>query len=380
MGRKRPPGLVKRGKIWHIDKEIRKFGRLCETTGESSLSAAEDYLENRIASIKKQLLSGRPDRTWQDAAIKHLRDNQDKASIIDDAYHLKALDPFIGRLKIEQVHDDSLRPFVEAQRKKGLKTKTINLELGVVRKILNTCAGSWRYESGRTWLDAAPRITMQRPPGGRSDTKKPYPLDWDEQDRFFQLLPDHVARMALFKVNTGNRQAEVCGLKWEWEWTTAIPELEGRVFIIPGDAELPNEKGVKNRQDRLIMLNDIAKSVIDSVRGIDPVYVFTCKGKPMARMNNSAWRRAWTKAGLPVGEGYLKGVHNLKHTFGRRLRAAGVALETRKVLLGHKNGDITTHYSVPEISELLRAASSVCSRSSRKTPALAIVRLKVANG
>ena len=42
-------------------------------------------------------------------------------------------------------------------------------------------------------------------------------------------------------------------------------------------------------------------------------------------------------------------LHDLKHTFGRRLRAAGVSLETRKVLLGHRNGDITTHYSAPEL-------------------------------
>ena len=49
----------------------------------------------------------------------------------------------------------------------------------------------------------------------------------------------------------------------------------------------------------------------------------------------------------------------MKHTFGRRLRAAGVPLETRKVLLGHKSGDITTHYSAPEIAELLEAANRV---------------------
>ena len=52
-------------------------------------------------------------------------------------------------------------------------------------------------------------------------------------------------------------------------------------------------------------------------------------------------------------------VHDLKHTFGWRLQAAGVALETRKVLLGHKSGDITTHYSAPEIAELLEAANRV---------------------
>jgi integrase len=57
-------------------------------------------------------------------------------------------------------------------------------------------------------------------------------------------------------------------------------------------------------------------------------------------------------------------VHDLKHTFGRRLRAAGVPLETRKVLLGHRNGDITTHYSTPELEELLEAANRVCEEKS----------------
>ena len=57
-------------------------------------------------------------------------------------------------------------------------------------------------------------------------------------------------------------------------------------------------------------------------------------------------------------------VHDLKHTFGRRLRAAGVPLETRKVLLGHKNGDITTHYSAPELEELIEAVNKVCTEKS----------------
>ena len=67
-------------------------------------------------------------------------------------------------------------------------------------------------------------------------------------------------------------------------------------------------------------------------------------------------------------------VHDLKHTFGRRLRAAGVPLETRKILLGHKNGDITTHYSAPELEELIEAANRVCEGKSGKTPALVVLK------
>ena len=41
------------------------------------------------------------------------------------------------------------------------------------------------------------------------------------------------------------------------------------------------------------------------------------------------------------------------------MRAAGVTLETLKVLLGHTNGDITTHYSGAELNELILAAEKV---------------------
>ena len=75
---------------------------------------------------------------------------------------------------------------------------------------------------------------------------QPYPLSWDEQARFFQELPTHLARMALFKVNTGCRDQEVCGLRWEWEVT--VPELGTSVFFIPGSQ-------VKNGDERLVVLN-----------------------------------------------------------------------------------------------------------------------------
>ena len=69
-------------------------------------------------------------------------------------------------------------------------------------------------------------------------------------------------------------------------------------------------------------------------------------------------------------------IHDLKHTYGRRLRSAGVSLETRKLLLGHKNGDITTHYSAAEIGELIAATNRIC--AAKGTPSITLLR--VANG
>ncbi len=110
-----------------------------------------------------------------------------------------------------------------------------------------------------------------------------------------------------------------------------------------------------------MVLNSIAMRVVEARRGSHPDYVFSYRDKRLGKLRTSAWRRAWKKAGLPTEDGILKGVHNLRHTFGRRLRGAGVSLETRKALLGHANGDITTHYSAPELSELLDAeADEMC--------------------
>jgi hypothetical protein len=50
--------------------------------------------------------------------------------------------------------------------------------------------------------------------------------------------------MALFKVNTGCREQEVCQLRWDWE--VEVPELDTSVFLIPSDI-------VKNKEDSLVV-------------------------------------------------------------------------------------------------------------------------------
>lgn len=271
--------------------------------------------------------------------------------------HLEQLDPFIGHVPLDAIHDGTLAPFIRARQAAGRKNKTINLALGVVRHVLNLAARRWRDERGMTWLETAPLITMC----SLDDQRAPWPLTWDEQDRLFAELPEHLAKMALFKVNTGTREQKVCGLRWEWE--VQLPEaFHSSIFLIP-------KHKVKNREERLVVLNRIAHEVVEARRAVHKKHVFTFRDQPISAMNNTAWQNARERAQLPQVR-----VHDLKHTFGRRLRAAGVSLETRKVLLGHTTGDITSHYSAPELRELIEAANSVCDARSRKSPELLVLR------
>ena len=147
-----------------------------------------------------------------------------------------------------------------------------------------------------------------------------------------------------------------------WDWECKVPELNTSIFIIPAMA-------VKNRQERLVVLNDVSRSVIEEMRNQHEDYVFTYRGHPLTAMNNTAWQKARVRAGLRQVR-----IHDLKHTFGRRLRAAGVSYEDRQDLLGHKSSRITTHYSAAELANLIEAANKVCDSSSRKSPALVLLK------
>lgn len=374
MGRKKTPGLSKRYNVWQIDKVIHGR-RLCESTGLSNLEDAERYLAKRTREIADIVLFGsRPVRVWRQAATKFIQENLHRTRIDEIARHLKQLDPYIGSLPLDQVHMETLRPFIADRQKQGRRAKTINIALGVVRRVLNLCARMWRDDTGLTWLAQAPYIEMLPV----TDSKSPYPLDWSEQAELLKELPVHLARMALYKVNSGSREAEVCGLRWEWEIN--IPGFDPVVFLIPSGVTLTEARGsqVKNRHDRIIVCNDTAGNVVESMRGKHPTHVFTYKGRTLPMMHNSAWKRAWKDAGLPTSGDYLKGPHNLKHTFGRRLRAAGVPKDTRQVLLGHRSGDVTDHYSVPELIDLYEASNRILGSQTRESPVLHMVKRKAA--
>ena len=290
-----------------------------------------------------------------------------KLSIQQEAVWLQELMPFVGDLPLDRVYDGTLADFVKAQRAKplkggkiGVKSKTINLKLGLVRHILRLASRSWRSDEGETWLPAAPLITMVE--GG--DEREPRQLTWQEQQDKLHELPWHLYRMALFDLQCGARDDAVCNLRWSWE--VKIPELDIITFIVPAE-HVKGQRGKK--KPRAIVCNTLAREIIDSCRGEHPEFVFTYshnasraelgtlrpegyRAKPpesVQTMNNTAWQKWRERCGLGDydEEGKFHGmhVHDLRHTVGMRLREAGVPEDTRADVLWHTRGSMTRHYS-----------------------------------
>ena len=342
MARKKPPGLIKRAGIWHVDKRI-NGQQICQSTGADRLDEAEQFLARLTKEARQASVYGvRPSRTFEQAAAKFVLENQHKRSLHSDIGRLKLLMPWIGSVTLDRIHTGTLQPWVDHRQKDGAAVGTINHGLKVVRRILNLAANEWVDEHGLTWLVSAPRNKLL------SDTnkRKPYPLNREEEARLFAALPPHLADMATFAVNTGCRDSEICSQRWDW--AVEVPQLDTIVFIVPGER-------VKNGDDRLVVLNRAALSVVERQRGTHSDHVFTYNGEPVTRMLNSAWLRARKAVGLP----HVR-VHDLKHTFGRRLRSTGVSFEDRQDLLGHRSARITTQYSAAELSRLVEAANTMC--------------------
>jgi len=177
-------------------------------------------------------------------------------------------------------------------------------------------------------------------------------LTWDEQRLFFSDLAPPLERAALHAANSGCRDQEICQLQWVWEQRV---EGVGSVFVIP-------EELVKNKEPRVVVLNDVAQAIVDAERGKHPTHVFsdtpalpsrdtfylrrrarlqgmpieklrkTSELRPIDRLLSNGWKGARRRAakryekelGRPCPEGFRRlHMHDFKDTFGRRLRAAG---------------------------------------------------------
>ena len=279
----RHPGRSERGLI--IDKEhlgIPIYVRL----GVISQEQAEQWLAAEIDRVDA-LLERNANRcpTFADCAARYLTDSKNKRSVDATAWHIRLLIPYVGSLDIHRVHDGTLASFIADRIASGVTATTINRSLEVVRTILTRAARSYRDDDGRPWLETMPPLIRMLPETPRA----PYPITWDEQDRLFTKLPARLARMVLFAVNTGLRESNVCGLEWTWE--VPVPEIDRSVFVIPPEA-------FKSRRAHVVILNDVAWSIIESQRGLHPIWVFPYPGGTSQHDEQHRVAARATRAGL----------------------------------------------------------------------------------
>lgn len=363
--RTRTKGIRLEGIERIIDKQYRgerifqRLGAVSQDTAETWLREKQTQLDNE----REQQLRAGADRLWADGAAKYLIEcKQRQVRTLDlIGYHVRILLPYIGSMAMRDVCNEAMESFKDERAEDGVKNATINRSLEVVRTVMNRAARVWR-ENGTPWLTTAPLIEMMDETQQR---RPPYPLNWEEQAKLVPALASHLQRPVLFALNSGARDNNVCGLRWSWE--VNVPELERSVFVIPASE-------FKGQRDHVLILNDAAWNIVEASRGQHPVFVFVHKarGHELGRLgtiNNTGWQNARSAVGLAKVR-----VHDLRHTYGQRLRDAGVSEEDRALLLGHAIEGMPQHYATATVARLVDAANRVAHTVDRTT------LLRVVNG
>lgn len=164
-------------------------------------------------------------------------------------------------------------------------------------------------------------------------------LSADEEKEILARAPEPLRSAIVLAIHTGAREGELVRLTW------ADVRWEERAIVL---------RHTKAKKDRVVPLSDTAHETLRAMpRHVTCPHVFvTPDGLPYVRFNNTVWRRILRDAGIRCRW------HDLRHTTGSRLAAAGVPAVAIRDLLGHGSLAVTTkylHLSRADLSAAVRA-------------------------
>ncbi len=148
-----------------------------------------------------------------------------------------------------------------------------------------------------------------------------------EAERLIVELPDHLAAMVRFSLETGLRQANVTGLQW-----SQVDLVRRCAWIHPDQA--------KARKAIAVPLTNTAVLVLGGLIGKHQTHVFSYRDKPVMQPNNGAWIKALIRSGIVDFRW-----HDLRHTWASWHVQAGTPLHVLQELGGWESAEMVRRYA-----------------------------------
>jgi integrase len=336
-GRRESRRLAEEG----AEREARRRANLAEAPAPDQ-GAALSAIARRL--LKQKLADGRRQR-----AVESIQQNLD-THVLD----------FFGRDRdVRTIRRADLEAFKRKLHENGKAPTTINNALTAVRQIL-------KLAHVEELIEAVPEVRNVRVSSeskGRALTPEEVLALLNNIDPRYPEARQYLA----FVVNTGLRKSEANAMKWGWiDW-------ERRLMRVPASVR----KGA--RSGLVVPLNDAALAILD-----ERFSHGTKRGKPLPTgPDDRVWLnkkhdRARNSAATAAGLGRVR-THDLRHTRGSLLYAAGASLPEVRDLLGHKTMAMVNRYAhsygerLQEVAERVsigvagRVAGSRSASSERKS-------------
>ena len=256
------------------------------------------------------------------------------------------LAPFFGDKSVDKITPADVEAFVALKRDEGKATKSILNYLGLLHSI-------FKFAEKRGLTRGNPVAAIDKPGRPEHDADIRY-LDQVDLEALIAAVPagprDSTERtIYLTAAMTGLRQGELIALRWkDIDW--AAGRIRVRQNYVRGEFGSPKSK----RSSRSVPLADRVATELErhfsaSTYQADEDLVF-CHPQTGAPLDRSRLLKRFKAAAKAAG---LRDVrfHDLRHTFGTRMAAAGVPLRTLQEWMGHRDFKTTLIYADYQPSE-----------------------------
>jgi integrase len=344
--------LFARGDAWYGQWRIggrlvkRKLGARREPGSRQGLTKAqaEAELRRRISDLGA---AAPAERIGVEEAgrryVRHLETVRQRKRSTTQDYEImlrRHLSPFFGETPLERIDADEVELYVQAKLRAGFARQTVVNQLNLLH-------GIFSHAVKRGWTSENPVVGVERPPSGRRDPDIRF-LRADELEALLRAVPrDEVGVMEsalyLTAAMTGLRQGELVALRWsDVDWGAGV--IRVRRSYTRGEFGAPKSR----RSSRAVPMADRVAGELErhfqrSAFRDDTELVF-CHPQTGRPYDASRLRKRFKRAVQTAGVRDVR-FHDLRHTFGTQMAAAGAPLRALMEWMGHCDFATTLVYA-----------------------------------
>ena len=281
--------LYKRGKTWHTDFTVNgeRFRQSLDTTDWREAQSKEKELIAQASAGKLAPTSQQFSKLNFTQAIE--RYLEDRAAHVQprskrsESDHAKPIREYFASLPIARIDTDSILTYIRHRKAKGLSNTTVNMEIGILRRVLKR-AKRWHFVE-----DEIPHLPERRDIGRA--------LKPEEKLRLLKLAQSkpewETAYLAsVLALNTTMRGCEIKQLRWR------DIDLMDRSLVIRRSKTLAGERVIPlniHAHNAIMRLRERAQKLFGTDLQPDWHVFPSAEGysKPDPTKPMSGWRSAW---------------------------------------------------------------------------------------
>jgi integrase len=249
--------------------------------------------------------------------------------------------PFFGERPLAKVGPDDVAAYLLLKRRQGLAANT-------VRNQLNFLHGIFAFAVKRGWASTNPVAQVDRPRSDRRLARRIQFLTATELDELIRTVPDDQLGaterpLYLTAAMSGLRQGELLALRW-----SDIDWVAGRIRVADSVTRGALGSPKSRRSIRAVPMPDRLARELErhfqrsAFQGDDDL-VF-CHPQLGAVLDASKLRKRFARALERAGVRRIR-FHDLRHTFGTQMAAAGAPLRAIQEWMGHADHSTTSVYA-----------------------------------